>query len=120
VIVLALSPQLVTFTSNNNSAFLPASYESVQAQAVADKYFPSVAGASGVIVASATDGRELTTADQQKVAALASSLTDDKIPSVESVTTSPLYLSANKKVQLVEVVFAGHVGDKGPNGAVPA
>src|SRR5580692_6683641 len=91
VIVLALSPQLVTFTSNNNSAFLPASYESVQAQAVADKYFPSVAGASGVIVASATDGRELTTADQQKVAALASSLTDDKIPSVESVTTSPLY-----------------------------
>jgi putative drug exporter of the RND superfamily len=120
VIVLALSPQLVTFTSNNNSAFLPASYESVQAQAVADRYFPSVAGASGVIVVSATDGRELTTTDQQKVAALAASLTDDKIPSVESVTTSPLYLSANKKVQLVQVVFAGHVGDKGPNDAVPA
>ena len=74
----------------------------------------------GVIVVSATDGRELTTADQQKVASLASSLTDDKIPSVESVTTSALYLSANKKVQLVEVVFAGHVGDKGPNAAVPA
>jgi putative drug exporter of the RND superfamily len=119
VAILALSPQLVTFTSNNNSAFLPNSYESVQAQAVADKYFPSVAGASGVIVASATNGSELTTTDQQKVAALAASLTGDKIDSVASVTTSPLYLSANKKVQLVEVVFSGHVGDKGPNAAVP-
>jgi RND superfamily putative drug exporter len=119
VAILALSPQLVTFTSNNNSAFLPSSYQSVQAQAVADKYFPSVAGASGVIAVSATDGSELSTTDQQKVAALATSLTDDKIESVASVTTSPLYLSSNKKVQLVDVVFSGKPGDKGPNSAVP-
>ena len=32
VAVLALSPQLVHFTSNNNSSFLPSHYESVQAQ----------------------------------------------------------------------------------------
>ncbi len=119
VAILALSPQLVTFTSNNNSAFLPTSYQSVEAQAVAAKYFPSVAGASGVIVVSAHDGGQLSTADQQQVAALATSLNGDKIESVTSVTTSPLYLSTNKKVQLVDVVFSGSPGDKGPNAAVP-
>jgi RND superfamily putative drug exporter len=119
VLVVLLSPQLVTFTSNNNSSFLPSSYESVQAQQVATKYFPADSGASGVIVVSATDGGELSTADQQKVADLATSLTADKIDSVESVATSPLYLSPNKKVQLVQIVFAGQTGAAGPNAAVP-
>jgi RND superfamily putative drug exporter len=119
VLVVLLSPQLVTFTSNNNSSFLPSSYESVQAQAVAAKYFPSDAGASGTIVVNATNDGVLTTADQQKVDALAVSLTDDKISSVESVTTSALYLSPNQKVQLVQVVFTGQAGDAGPNAAVP-
>jgi putative drug exporter of the RND superfamily len=118
-LVVILSPQLVTFTSNNNSSFLPSSYESVQAQAVASQYFPTVSGASGTIVVSATNGGELSTTDQQKVAALATSLTDDKIASVVSVTTSPLYLSSNHKVQLVQVVFSGQAGGPGPNAAVP-
>ena len=89
VLVIILSPQIVTFTSNNNSSFLPSSYESVQASQVAAKYFPAQAQASGIIVVSATDGGVLSSADQQKVAGLAQSLTADKIPSVETVTTSP-------------------------------
>ena len=118
-LVVILSPQLVTFTSNNNSSFLPSSYESVQAQSVAAKYFPSSSGASGVIVVSAHNGGALTDADQQKVDALAPSLTAAKITSVHSVTTSALYLSADKKVQLVQVLFSGKAGDAGPNAAVP-
>jgi RND superfamily putative drug exporter len=118
-LVVILSPQLVTFTSNNNSSFLPSSYESVQAQNVTSKYFPSVSGASGTIVVSAANGGELSTADQQKVDALATSLSDDKITSVEEVTTSALYLSTNQKVQLVQVRFSGQAGDAGPNAAVP-
>jgi RND superfamily putative drug exporter len=118
VVVLALSPQIVTFTSNNNSSFLPSSYESVQASQVAAKYFPAQAQASGVVVVSATSGAALSSADQQKVAGLAQSLMADKIPSVQAVTTSPLYLSTNQKVQLVQVVFVGQAGDPGPNTAV--
>ena len=91
----------------------------MQAENVASKYFPADAGASGAIVVSATDGGELSTSDQQKVSALATSLSGDKIASVESVTTSPLYLSSNMKVQLVQVVFSGQAGDAGPNAAVP-
>jgi len=119
VLVVLLSPQLVTFTSNNNSSFLPSSYESVQAQNVATQYFPSVSGATGTIVVSASNSAVLSSADQQKVSGLATSLTADKISSVESVTTSALYLSSNQKVQLVQVVFSGQAGDPGPNAAVP-
>jgi putative drug exporter of the RND superfamily len=118
VIVIALSPQLVTFTSNNNSSFLPSSYESVQASQVAAKYFPAQAQASGLIVVNRSDGNVLSSTDQQKVAGLAQSLVADKIPSVTTATTSPLYLSSNQKVQLVQVVFNGQSGDPGPNQAV--
>ena len=118
VIVVVLSPQIVTFTSNNNSSFLPSSYESVQASQVAAKYFPAQAQASGIIVVSAPDGRVLSSTDQQKVAGLAQTLMADNIPSVETVTTSPLYLSSNQRVQLVQVVFKGQAGDAGPNSAV--
>jgi RND superfamily putative drug exporter len=119
VVLLTLSPQLVKYTSNNNSSFLPSSYGSVQAQQVAAKYFPASAGATGTIVVSADDHDALSTADQQKTAGLAAALTADHIPSVVTVTTSPLYLSQDKKVQLVQVVFDGQPGATGPNAAVP-
>ncbi len=119
VAILALSPQLVHFTSNNNSTFLPAHYESVRAQDVADRYFPSLSGAGGTIVVSSTDGEPLTTSQQAAVAALPAALQAARIPAVESVTTSPLYLSPDKKVQLVQVEFSGQAGDPGPNAAVP-
>jgi putative drug exporter of the RND superfamily len=119
-VVVALAPKLSTYTSNNNSSFLPSSYQSVQALEAAEHYFPPLAQASGLIVVSAKDGGVLSAADQSKVAALAGSLGADHIPAVGSVTTSPSYLSENKKVQLVQVVFDGQAGDPGPNGAVPS
>lgn len=119
VVVLAFSPQLVKFTSNNNSSFLPSTYPSVQAQQVAAKYFPSQASASGVIAVSAANGSALSQQDQATVAGLAASLTSDHIAAVHSVTTNALYLSSNKKVQLVEIVFDGQAGGQGPNAAVP-
>ncbi|HEX3947616.1 MAG TPA: MMPL family transporter [Acidimicrobiales bacterium] len=119
ILLLTLSPQLVHFTSNNNSSFLPSSYESVQAQQVEARYFPAASGASGTIVVSVAGGGALTTADQQKVAALAAALTADKIPAVTSVITSPLFLAPDKSVQLVQVVFTGQAGTAGPNAAVP-
>jgi RND superfamily putative drug exporter len=118
-IVVALAPKLSTYTSNNNSSFLPNSYQSVKALEAAERYFPPLAQASGLIVVSAQDGGVLSAADQSKVGALAGSLSSDHIPAVGSVTTSPSYLSENKKVQLVQVVFDGQAGDPGPNGAVP-
>ena len=74
---------------------------------------------SGLIVVSRGDGHVLSSADESKIAGLAKTLTAQHIPAVASVTTSPSYLSENKKVQLVQVVFKGQAGDPGPNAAVP-
>jgi putative drug exporter of the RND superfamily len=118
-VILALSPQLVSFTSNNNSTFLPSSYESVRALAVTSKYFPAAAGATGTLVVHRSDGQELTSDNVKQIGALASQLDSAHIGSVESVTTSTAYVSTNKKVQLVQIVFSGAVGANGPNAAVP-
>nr|WP_322768330.1 MMPL family transporter [Frankia sp. Cr1] len=117
--IIIPSPSLTRFTSNNNSSFLPGSYQSVQAENVAQENFPAMAGASGLIVVNRTDSGVLTTSDQQKISALAASLSGAHIPAVTSVTTSASHLSGDGKVQLVQVVFAGQPGEQGPNAAVP-
>ena len=117
-VIIALAPKIGSYTSDSYN--LPDSYQSVQAQAVAAQDFPTVAGASGVLAVSATDGSVLSSADQQKITELVTSLNADHIEAVTSISTSPLYLSQNQKVQLVQVVMAGQPGAAGPNAAVAA
>ncbi len=81
-VIVGLAPDLSTYTSNNNSSFLPSTYQSVKALEAAEQYFPPLAQASGLIVVSAHDGGALSAADQSKVAALAGSLAADHIPAV--------------------------------------
>ena len=120
VAVIAFSPKLSTYTSNNNSAFLPSSYQSVEAQAALVRAFPATAGASGIVVVSRDDGEPLSATDQQRVAGLATALSSDHLPSVRSVATSPAYLSPDKRVQLALVSFDGQSGQPGPNEGVAA
>ncbi len=117
-LVLALSPQLARFTSNNNSEFLPGSYQSVQALNLTQRYFPAAAQASGIIVVHSADNATLTSSDFSKVTGLAQYLTARKIPALESATTNQDLVSADKKVQLVQIVFRGQPGASGPNAAV--
>ncbi len=117
-VVVALSPALGAFTSNNNSSFLPASYQSVRAQAVASRSFPAEAGASGSIAVSRADHRPLTAGDQATVDRLATRLAAAHLPAVSSVSTSPVYLSPDKQVQIVQIAFTGQVGAPATNAAV--
>ena len=117
-VLVLLAPSLTSFTSSGYG--LPGSYQSTQAQTVALKDFPSVASASGVIAVLATDNAVLTTSQLHEVGALASALSGDHIDSVTGVSTSPLFLSANKRMQLVQVAMTGQPGDAGPNAAVEA
>ncbi len=80
--------------------------------------FPSVASASGIIEVNAADDSALTTSDLQKIDALATALDNDHIASVRSVTTSPLFLAKNQKMQLIQVAMDGQPGEDGPNAAV--
>ncbi|MBV9800370.1 MAG: MMPL family transporter [Solirubrobacterales bacterium] len=117
-LVIALSPSLSTYTTSNQQAFLPGSFESVKAQNVGNKYFPAQSGATGSIVVSRNDGGKLTSGDQQKVQGLVSSLSNDKIPGVTAVKLSSNSLAPNGKVMAPSVVFAGQPGDSKVNSAV--
>jgi RND superfamily putative drug exporter len=116
VVLIALAPSLTGFTSAGYG--LPASYQSTQAEAIAVHDFPSVALASGIIEVNATDNTTLTASDIQKISALATTLDGNHIASVRSVSTSPLFLSKNQKMQLVQVSMYGQPGENGPNAAV--
>jgi putative drug exporter of the RND superfamily len=117
-VLVSLAPSLSSFTSSGYG--LPASYQSTQAQTVASADFPAVSAASGIIAVDARDNSVLTATDLQKVDALAAALNDDHIDSVRSVSTSPLFLAKNHKIQLVQVSMTGQPGDAGPNAAVKA
>jgi putative drug exporter of the RND superfamily len=118
VVLVALAPSLSSFTSAGYG--LPASYQSSRAETVALADFPSVAAASGIIAVEARDDGPLTAGDLQKIDALATALNDDRIDSVTSVSTSPLFLAKNHTTQLVQVSMQGQPGDDGPNAAVAA
>lgn len=120
VVVLLLSPDLSRFTSNNNSAFLPASYESVKAQNLIQADFPAAAQASGILVVYRSDGGALDAADNSTISGLVADLEAKRIPSLESVQTDAQLRSANGQVQLVELTFNGQPGANGPNDAVAA
>ena len=115
-LLVVLAPSLDNFTSSGYG--LPASYQSTQAQTIALKGFPSVASASGIIAVNATDNSVLTAPELRKIDGLATALRGDHIDSVTSVTTSPLFLSKNQKLQLIQVAMTGQPGDDGPNAAV--
>jgi RND superfamily putative drug exporter len=115
-VLVSLAPSLTSFTSAGYG--LPASYQSSQAETVALDDFPSVASASGIIALDARDNSVLTAPDLQKIDGLATALNNDHIGSVRSVSTSPLLLAKNQKIQLVQVSMSGQPGDAGPNAAV--
>jgi RND superfamily putative drug exporter len=116
-IVLALAPSLATYTTGNNQAFLPKSFESVQAQNVGDQYFPAQSD-TGALVVSRLDGAALSQADQTKASDLATSLQNDNIPGVLSVKFSPGSVAPNQSVAALQVAFKGQPGDGQVNSAV--
>ena len=118
VAIIGLAPKLGDYTTANQQAFLSQSYESVQAQNVGDAKFPAQSGASGTIVINRADGAVLSQADQSKVSSLASSLQNDHIPSVTSVSVPPNGVSKNGKVEIVAAYFNGQPGDDNVNTAV--
>ena len=77
-----------------------------------------MASASGIIEVNAGDGAVLSPSDLQKIDALATTLDNEHIASVRSVTTSPLFVAKNQKMQLIQVAMDGQPGEDGPNAAV--
>ncbi|MBV6758825.1 MMPL family transporter [Rhodococcus opacus] len=119
IAVILFAPSLDDYTTGNQQTFLPSSFESSEAQAVGNQYFPSLSGATGSLVVVRADGAPLSPADQQTALNLATSLQNSAIPGVLSVQGSPTSLSADGKAAALQVVFAGQPGDDQVNEAVP-
>nr|WP_237720628.1 MULTISPECIES: MMPL family transporter [Rhodococcus] len=119
IAVILFAPSLDDYTTGNQQTFLPSSFESSEAQAVGNEYFPSLSGATGSLVVVRADAAPLSPADQQAALNLATTLQNSAIPGVVSVQGSPASLSADGKAAALQVVFDGQPGDDQVNDAVP-
>ena len=119
VVIVAVAPSLSSVSSSDQTSFLPNSYESMQAQQLADRTFPQNADATGIFVVQRADGGKLTAADLSRVGALTLGLNKAHVGRVAAVVTSPAMEAPNGKAQLVTVIFSGAAGDKKLQSAVP-
>ena len=106
VAIIGLAPKLATTT--NEASFLPAHYQSVQAQDLQQKAFPNAAAPAAIVVFERSDGQPLTAADSAKVAAIATGLASEHIPTLTTVQAGPL--SANRLVQTISVQMPSSQG----------
>jgi putative drug exporter of the RND superfamily len=118
-LIVPFSPSLAEVSNADQASFIPDDKESVQAQQLAERAFPTASGATAMFVVKRADGAELTPADQAKVGALAQDLMAARIPRVAAVVTGPEQVAPNRGVQLVQVVFQGTADDQPVKDAVP-
>ena len=109
VVCSALLPSLGSVVKNNNTAFLPPSSPSLEAQALAA---PLLGGsqASGVLVASTTGGR-LTETDQSAFARIEAATR--RLRSVVAVRDGPI--SADGQARTAQIVFEASSAGGGPS-----
>src|SRR5688572_24442460 len=94
--------------NTDQADFLPDSYESVQAQQLAETAFGQASNAAtATIVVRRDDGQPLSDADVAKIGDAARRLNDAGIDKVTGAVTGPQMVSPNKVVQLVTVTFEG-------------
>jgi putative drug exporter of the RND superfamily len=109
IAIVLFAPTLSDVEQRDQAGFLPASFESVQAQALAKRAFgqSELTHATATIVVKRDDGQPLTDADQAKVGELATRLQQAGIDRVTGAVTGPPAVSPNKLVQLVSVDIQG-------------
>jgi putative drug exporter of the RND superfamily len=107
VAVVAFSPRLTDIINADQTSFLPDSYESVQAQQLAERAFPQASGSTVIGVVKRADGGPLTDADVQRTQQLAQQLSSAGIDRVAAAQTAPQAVSPNRSVQLVTVALQG-------------
>ena len=110
VAIVAFAPSLGEVVNRDQTEFLPSSYESVQALALAEQAFGQGNESSATVVVKRADGQRLTEADQAKVAELGQRLQAAGIERVTAVVAGPQAVSPNGQVQLVNVGLDG-IGD---------
>lgn len=111
IAIVSFAPTLADVTNTDQANFLPADYESVQANDVAKQAFGDNNQLNATIVVKRKDSQPLTGGDQTAAGDLGTTLDGAHIDRVKGVLTGPQFLSQNHKVQLVNVGLEGR-GDE--------
>jgi RND superfamily putative drug exporter len=111
VAIAAFAPKLNDVINQDQTEFLPSSYESVQAFRLAEQAFGQGNQASATVVVKRADGQPLTETDQAKIAEVGQRLRAATIERVTTVVTGPQAVSPNGQVQLVNVGLDGVAND---------
>ena len=110
-VIVPLSPGLDEVTNEDQTSFLPSSYESVQAQELGERVFPEQSGSSALFVLTRGDGAPLTPTDRARIADFARELNRDGLDRVNGAVTGKELLSPDGRVQLVRVSIEGLASD---------
>ncbi|WP_213456217.1 MMPL family transporter [Rhizomonospora bruguierae] len=119
--VILTAPSFSSVTQSDQSAFLPASAESVRAARLASEAFPSDNGASAVVVVQRRDGRPLTEADASSLIDVAGRLNQSKPATLRGVAFDPAQnVAQNRSVALLSAQFTGSPEEPAVTDAVRA
>lgn len=111
IAIVALSPNITTIESDDQTSFLPSSYESVKAETIAKQVSKQSDAPTDIIVFKNKTHTALSTADQQKITAVVSALSKQHLSHVDTIFTSPLQLSKDQTVQLATIIYNGKEQD---------
>jgi RND superfamily putative drug exporter len=109
-LIVSLSPSLGSVESNDQSSFLPKSYESIKAINIAKKVSPHSQDATDLIVFKNKNGQALSSTDKNVIGEIAATLFNKHLLHVTDVGDTPQY-SPNHKVALVTVTYSGNPDD---------
>ncbi len=118
ILIVSLSPKLSSIESDDQSSFLPKTYESVQAGDIAKKVSAHSTAPTDVIVFKNSSGAALSTDDQVKITHIVTTLNNEKMAHIISVSSSSQQLAPDQKTQLGAVVYTGNGQDKASINAV--
>ncbi len=118
ILIVALSPSLSSIESTDQSSFLPSSYESVQAGAIAKQLSGQSDAPTDIVVFKNTAGTSLSDTDLSKITSIIASLNADKLDHVLAVATTPQQIAPNHTAQLATVVYTGGPEDAATINAV--
>lgn len=107
IAIIGLAPKLTTTSSEIN--FLPSHYQSVQAQELQTRDFPSAATPAAIVVFEGANGKALTPTESKTIDGIATHLSADRIPTMGAIRASSP--SPNDLVQTIGVQMANAQGN---------
>lgn len=107
ITIISLSPSLSSVESNNETNFIPKSYESIQANNVAKKFSSTSQDGIDIIVFKNKSNQALSTANLLTIDSAIQAISAKHLAHVAAISINSQMLSPNHKVQLGEVIYSG-------------